>query len=344
MKSLDKERGRRYETANELARDMEALPNKDEAVEACPPSAGYRLRKFTRKNRAILTTAAAFAALLVAAAAVSGWLAVAASRALATANEKRDAADAARREAADERNRAQHESRRAEDAAEKAQASRRRIAARINRITVAKGIALAEEGDVFAAVPWFVKPLEHGGLTPQEEQVHRTRIACYLRYTPDRPTLRHILFYEGAEGSSSETAGVKRPLAHAEFSPDATRVLTVSGKVVQVWDVRGGDLLSTLRHPDWVTAAQFSPDGTRVLAVCRQAVWTWDAHNGQAVGTPLMGWVPNLQQMVSLLPHSPLQFPGDLALRIRRGARMPGGLKSAAMAVGLCSRRDISCW
>ena len=61
---------------------------KDEAVEACPPSAGYRLRKFTRKNRAILTTAAAFAALLVAAAAVSGWLAVAASRALATANEK----------------------------------------------------------------------------------------------------------------------------------------------------------------------------------------------------------------------------------------------------------------
>ena len=203
MKSLDKERGRRYETANGLARDVERYL-KDEPVEACPPSAGYRLRKLTRKYRAILTTAAAFAALLVAAAAVSGWLAVAASRALATANEKRAAADAARREAADERNRAQHESRRAEDAAEGRRRAPANRGAALNRITVAKGIALAEEGDVFAAIPWFVKPLERGGLTPQEEQVHRTRIACYLRYTPGRPTLRHILFYEGAEGSSSK--------------------------------------------------------------------------------------------------------------------------------------------
>jgi WD40 repeat protein len=326
MKSLDKERGRRYETANGLARDVERYL-KDEPVEACPPSAGYRLRKFTRKNRAILTTAAAFAALLVAAAAVSGWLAVAASRALATANEKRAAADAARREAADERNRAQHESRRAEDAAEKAQASAGESRRALNRITVAKGIALAEEGDVFAALPWFVKPLEHGGLTPQEEQVHRTRIACYLRYTPDRPTLRHILFYEGAEGRSSETAGVKRPLAHAEFSPDATRVLTVSGEVVQVWDVRGGELLSTLRHPDRVASAQFNPDGTHVLAVCRQAVWTWDARSGQAVGTPLIGWVPHLQQMVSLLPHSPLQLLGDLALADPAGSEDAGRIE-----------------
>ena len=326
MKALDKERGRRYETANGLARDVDRYL-KDEPVEACPPSAGYRLRKLTRKYRAILTTATAFAALLLASAAVSGCLAVAARQAEATADLRRAVADAAQREADDERDRAQREWRRAEDAAKKAEASAGESRQALNRITVAKGIALAEEGDLFGALPWFVKPLERGGLTPQEERVHRTRIACYLRYTPGRPTLRHILFYEGAQGRSDATAGVKRPLSHAEFSPDATRVLTASGEVVQVWDVGRGDLLATLRHPDWVTSAQFSPDGTRVLAVCQQAVWTWDARDGRAVGTPLTGWVPHLQHVLSLLPHSALPVLRNLgALALAD----PGGNEGAA--------------
>ena len=338
MKALDKERGRRYETANGLARDVEHYL-KDEPVEACPPSAGYRLRKLTRKYRAILTTAAAFAALLLASAAVSGWLALAARRAEATANLRRAVADAAQREADDERDRAQHQWRRAEDAAKKAEASAGESRRALNRITVAKGIGLAEEGDLFGAIPWFVKPLQRGGLTPQEEQVHRTRIACYLRYTPGRPTLRHILFYEGAQGTSPATAGVTLPLSHAEFSPDATRVLTASGEVVQVWDVGRGDLLSTLRHPDWVTSAQFSPDGTRVFAVCQQTVWTWDARNGQAVGTPVTGWVPDLPQMLSLLPHSALPFLGSLgALAL---ADQAGNEDTGPVAISRDGRRAL---
>ena len=50
MKALEKDRTRRYETANGLARDVQRYLD-DEPVEACPPSAGYRLRKFARKHR-----------------------------------------------------------------------------------------------------------------------------------------------------------------------------------------------------------------------------------------------------------------------------------------------------
>ncbi|HEV3437501.1 MAG TPA: protein kinase, partial [Gemmata sp.] len=50
MKSLSKERDRRYETANGFARDIERFLN-HEAVQAGPPSASYRLRKFVRRNR-----------------------------------------------------------------------------------------------------------------------------------------------------------------------------------------------------------------------------------------------------------------------------------------------------
>jgi serine/threonine protein kinase len=80
MKALEKDRTRRYETASGLARDIQRYLA-DEVVEARPPSTGYRLRKFARKNRAALTTAAAIGLLLVLGAAVSTMQAVRARRA-----------------------------------------------------------------------------------------------------------------------------------------------------------------------------------------------------------------------------------------------------------------------
>jgi serine/threonine protein kinase len=66
MKCLEKDRNRRYETANGLIQDIERYLS-DEAVQACPPSAAYRCRKFVRRNKvAILTTSVISLALLVA--------------------------------------------------------------------------------------------------------------------------------------------------------------------------------------------------------------------------------------------------------------------------------------
>jgi tetratricopeptide (TPR) repeat protein len=62
MKALDKDRNRRYETANELARDIDRYL-RDEPVLACPPSAWYRFGKFTRRHKAGLRVAAAAALL-----------------------------------------------------------------------------------------------------------------------------------------------------------------------------------------------------------------------------------------------------------------------------------------
>jgi serine/threonine protein kinase/WD40 repeat protein len=50
MKALEKDRNRRYETANGLKRDLQRFLA-DEPVAACPPSLRYRLRKFVRRNR-----------------------------------------------------------------------------------------------------------------------------------------------------------------------------------------------------------------------------------------------------------------------------------------------------
>jgi serine/threonine protein kinase len=92
MKALEKDRDRRYESASALAADVQRYLN-NEAVEACPPSAGYRLRKYWRRNRRLLVTVGIVALSLVTATAVSAWQAV----------EARDAqhhAEAAERQAA----------------------------------------------------------------------------------------------------------------------------------------------------------------------------------------------------------------------------------------------------
>ena len=72
MKALEKDRGRRYETANGLALDVQRYLA-DEPVQACPPSAAYRLRKFARRNKALLTALTVIAATLLLAGATVTW-------------------------------------------------------------------------------------------------------------------------------------------------------------------------------------------------------------------------------------------------------------------------------
>src|SRR5207249_8587707 len=64
MKALEKDRNRRYETASTLAADVQRYLD-DEPVQACPPTAGYRMRKFARRNKRALAAGLALATLLV---------------------------------------------------------------------------------------------------------------------------------------------------------------------------------------------------------------------------------------------------------------------------------------
>jgi WD40 repeat protein/serine/threonine protein kinase len=86
MKCLEKDRTRRYDTANGLARDLMRYLA-DQPVEACPPSLGYRLTKYARRNRAALAMATVVALALIAGTTISTWQAI-----RATGAEKRTAA------------------------------------------------------------------------------------------------------------------------------------------------------------------------------------------------------------------------------------------------------------
>jgi WD40 repeat protein/serine/threonine protein kinase len=75
MRALEKDRNVRYDTADAFSADVERHL-RDEPVEARPPTASYKLRKFARKHRRLLATVSAFAVLLVLAAVASTSLAI----------------------------------------------------------------------------------------------------------------------------------------------------------------------------------------------------------------------------------------------------------------------------
>ena len=82
MRCLEKDRDRRYETANALAMELHRFLA-DEPVLAGPPGVGYRLEKFVTRNRAGVAAAAVAAVALLGATVVSVGFAVKAERARA---------------------------------------------------------------------------------------------------------------------------------------------------------------------------------------------------------------------------------------------------------------------
>jgi serine/threonine protein kinase/tetratricopeptide (TPR) repeat protein len=105
MKALDKDRTRRYATANGLARDLERYLA-DDPVEACPPSAAYRVKKVLRRYRGPVLGAAVVLLALVAGVVASTWQAVRATRAERAAMLAWEQEAQQRQKAEEQRNRA----------------------------------------------------------------------------------------------------------------------------------------------------------------------------------------------------------------------------------------------
>jgi WD40 repeat protein/serine/threonine protein kinase len=295
MKGLEKDRNRRYETANALARDVERYL-RDEPVEACPPSAGYRLRKFARKHRTLLATAAGFAAVLFLGAAVSSWQAVLATEAegIALANEHKAQAHAAQahkneQEANQQRDKAQKEHDEVKALNDKLEATLKELKAtqaRLRGTLYAAHLNLAQNALADANVPRVLRLLElqlpgAGETDLRGFEWHYLQRLCH----PD-----HLL-------------PVKAPFfaGHATFSPDGKRLFTVQragtqggnvdGKVVKkrvepvltAFDAQTGEQLFKHTLEGGGRVVVLSPDGKLVASAQdrEKALKVWDVATGK---------------------------------------------------------------
>jgi eukaryotic-like serine/threonine-protein kinase len=125
MKCLEKDRTRRYETANSLATDLKRhLSN--EPIAARPPSTAYRLQKSFRRNRLAFTAAAAVFTMLTGGLAVSTWQMIRATRAEREQNKLRQVAVVALEGEKRQRTQAETEQQRADAEARKAAENQQR--------------------------------------------------------------------------------------------------------------------------------------------------------------------------------------------------------------------------
>jgi WD40 repeat protein/tetratricopeptide (TPR) repeat protein len=275
MKALEKDRSRRYETANGLGMDLQRYLA-DEAVQACPPSAGYRLRKVLRRNKKLIATAVGFVLVLLVGTALSVWQAVRATNSETHARQERDSAETARQNEQVERQNAQA----AKDKALAADAENRRIVA---RQYVATGARLLEQGNRTDGLVWFVEALRKDAADEERVAMHRRRIAAVVQLCP-RP--EQLWFHPG-------------PVTQAVFSPDGRRVLTVCGKEARLWDVASGQAVCpALKHPGEIQQVAFSADGLRLVTsgyereelsaeIVGSVARVWDAGTGQPLTPPL---------------------------------------------------------
>jgi WD40 repeat protein/serine/threonine protein kinase len=254
MKALDKERGRRYETANGLARDLQNYLA-DEPVEAMPPSASYRLRKFARKHKKALVTTVTFVVLLVAGLVVSTLLAVWATSAEFEANRQRIASDEAKQEAVEAR----------------VEADKQRNEARLN--AYATGMGLAQNA-------W------------NENNVVRAReLLADVPGEAAGKDLRGFEWYYLSRLCKCEELNLKGhvgPVNGVSFSPDGQRLVSVGrDQTVKIWSIPTGTVLNSLEdHTEEITCVTFSPDGKRLASgSVDETVKVWDAATGQVIRT-----------------------------------------------------------
>jgi len=98
MKCLEKDRNRRYDTANSLALDVQHYLH-DEPVQACPPSIGYRLKKFLSRHKGPVLAASLLLLALLAGIVGTTWGLVRAESALASEAVQAEAERQAKRDA-----------------------------------------------------------------------------------------------------------------------------------------------------------------------------------------------------------------------------------------------------
>jgi serine/threonine protein kinase len=91
MKTLEKDRQRRYQSAAELAEDLRRHL-RDDPIVARPASLGYQVTKFARRNKVLVLSMTAVFLALASGAALSTWQAVRATRAQAQASQEAEVA------------------------------------------------------------------------------------------------------------------------------------------------------------------------------------------------------------------------------------------------------------
>jgi len=271
MRALAKERDRRYATASAFAEDVGHFLC-DEPVSAGPPTVLYRLRKFAKRHRGRVITAALL--LIVCVLGMVGTLV-----GLVRARKAEFDLGQAFGRVTKEQEKTSEALLSAEQNRVEAETQRDRARERLSRQYVEKAVELANTGNPVGGMPWLVEALKLNESQSDQNRMQRMRIGSLLQSLP-----RLVNFWPDA--------------VHARLHPDGQKIGIAQGTSVNLLRI-GSDqpLIPSLAHTSPVSQIHFTPFGDRLVVVCNRtnggmgnpaSARIWDATNGQ----PLTAEVP----------------------------------------------------
>jgi len=286
MKTLEKNRKRRYESVSEFAADIRRHLD-HELVVAGRPSAIYKTQKFVKRNKALCISVATIAVILIFAAIFStrqAWIAHKARRAessaRASAEQERDQTKQAERKAQQEKRVAQ----------QNAYASKMQLArmdwenGNINRVQ--ETLAKTEDYPNHGFEWYYWQRMCH--LDLMTLRAHDGPVYAAV-YSPDGMTIascsgNKVHIWDARTGTEITTyEGHKTPIYALAYSPDGQWIVTGSGDdTARIWDTKTGKPLKLLQgHTGDILCVDISSDGQWIATGSKdQTIRVWDAETG----------------------------------------------------------------
>jgi eukaryotic-like serine/threonine-protein kinase len=270
MKALEKDRARRYETANGLAADIQRHIN-NEPVVARPPRKLYQFEKLVRRNKLTFAAIVSVIATLLLGFSVSAWQYFEKSRAYGRVVEAEQEQSSLRQKA---------------EKATKAEAKLREDAEVLQETT---------RQNLYAADMYLVQhALEDGnyGLATRLLNAHRPK--------PGQKEIRGWewrYLWKVSQGDSLQTLhGHSNTISALSVSPNGKTLASASrDETVRIWDLESGRLLKTLTESHGhLNSVSFSKDG-KLLATGSDAglATVWDLASDKVL-TTIEGVVPRV--------------------------------------------------
>ena len=293
MKCLEKDRTRRYDTARELAADLERYL-RQEPVLARPQSTAYRLQKALRRHRAAFAAAAAILIAVVAGSTVSVWQALRATSAERVSEQRRKNEEVLRHNSERERERALESQERAElneYVADINLAHQSILAGNLARATELLDKHRAKGPQRFEwRYLWHAAQGDEHRLLAQEASS-----VLSLANSPEWLAVGledSVRIYDPKTGSLVKT--LAKPGSCVALST-AGLLATASMGTVRVW--RTSDWAEAYSVPEHMAPVAFSPDGRRLAATSFGGVQVYSSAEGKLVGEvphgmPPFAWSP----------------------------------------------------
>ncbi len=295
MKCLEKDRSRRYQTANELALDIERYL-RHEPVIARPPSAAYRFRKLWQRNTLVITTGMMVALALILGTVASTWQAFRATRAEGLARER--LGEVLKERESRERSQMALEARNLELREAAYGSGIRNVVSELERGDYEEAhVSLAQCEPALRGWEWGYLSLR----SPLAQRIPvggPARRAAASILTRDGARLVSIGYYEPTLNVWDARQGTEIrqfPLPSIpnafDLSPDERTVaIGDTNRVLSLRDLASGAVRWEGRaHAAWIYGVAFNPDGSRIAACGHDGlVSLWDL-SGRLVCTNVIG-------------------------------------------------------